>query len=286
MSRKTWVVGRIESRVSFRGCDRLVRLVKTDKQEERLVWITLVGKPSHRFLRDQVGGVALQRADVPAVADEIDRIAVVRQRVVLRGEPVIEAMVGRLRLRRSIELTVEVPLARMARVVAGLTQNRGDRDFGATHMHRRQHRNPVVDADAKRRSPGHQPRARRRTVGRRGVARRQLESLSRKSIETWRGNAGVAVAGQIAVAQVVGQHDHKVRLGPVGGSRRHRPQPRLATPDQQRGERQPSGWTQFVPRHDRAPFASSVAATDVALDFSKPTLKGLFLVGIAALHTR
>ncbi len=51
------------------------------------------------------------------------------QGVVLRGEPVFEAVVGRLRLARQVEHAVQVPFADVGRGVAGPLQQGGDGDL-------------------------------------------------------------------------------------------------------------------------------------------------------------
>ena len=73
--------------------------------------------------------IAFDLADRLAVADEVVGVAMARQGVVLRAEPVVEAVVARLRLRRLVELAGQVPLADVAGAVAGLAEQRGDRDF-------------------------------------------------------------------------------------------------------------------------------------------------------------
>ena len=101
------------------------------------------------------------RTDPLAVADEVRRILVARPRVVLRAHPVVEAVIPRLRLVRLVEAAVEMPLADVARRIAGLFEERRDRDFVARQVHRVPLGNPVVNADAAGRPASHQPGPRR-----------------------------------------------------------------------------------------------------------------------------
>ncbi len=53
-----------------------------------------------------------------SIADEVVRIFVVRQCVVLGGEPMLKAVIVRLWLPRQVEASVQVPFAYMGSVVA------------------------------------------------------------------------------------------------------------------------------------------------------------------------
>ena len=88
------------------------------------------------FVGDNAGGEALQRADGRAVADEVPRVAMIGQRVVLGGEPVVEAVVIGLRLPRKIEPAIKMPLAGVRGVVAAISKDGGNGDFFLEHMHR------------------------------------------------------------------------------------------------------------------------------------------------------
>ena len=72
----------------------------------------------------------------------------IRQGVVLRRKPVVEAVVPRLRLARQVEVAVEMPLADMTSVVARVSQQRRDSDLLTPDMHRREHGNPVMNSDS------------------------------------------------------------------------------------------------------------------------------------------
>ena len=82
----------------------------------------LLTEPADGFVHDQVGRIAVELADGLAVAGEVVRIEVAGDGIVLRGEPMLEAMVTRLRLRRLVELAVHVPLAAVAGRIAGPLQ--------------------------------------------------------------------------------------------------------------------------------------------------------------------
>ena len=210
------VEARIEILETLRGVDRFVRLVETDVEKERLLFVARVFQPIDRFVGDQRRRVPVELADRLAVADEVIGVVMRGQRVVLGREPIVESVVGRLRLAGKIEPAVEVPFADVAGRITCVAQQRRDGDFLPAHVHRGEHGNPVVNADAVRRPSGHQPAPRGRAVGCRGVAVRQPHAFGGEPIEVGRLDDFVAVAGQIAVAEVVGQHHDDVRtvLGP------------------------------------------------------------------------
>ena len=99
-----------------------MRLVGPDGEEERLRLVPLRGQPVDRLVHHQRGRIALERADRLAVADEVVRVLVARGGVVLGGQPVLVAVVARLRLGGVVELAVEVPLADVAGGVTRLLE--------------------------------------------------------------------------------------------------------------------------------------------------------------------
>lgn len=153
--------------------DRVVRFVGPHREEERLRGVAFFPQPRDRLADDERRGVALQRADRLAVADEITRVLVRRAGVVLRGHPPVVTVIARLRLRGIVEQAVEMPLAAMAgRVARALEQSR-QRDLARAQVRDTALGEPRVDAVAKRRAPCEQRRARRTAHGAGGVTLRE-----------------------------------------------------------------------------------------------------------------
>ena len=207
---------RIERGEARVGGDRLVRLVEAGVQEEGLALrrrrLAVLAQPPDGLAGHDLGGIPFELPDRLAVLHEVVGVVVVGQGVVLRGEPVVEAVVARLGLPGQFEAAVEVPLAHVAGGVAGPAQQRGHGDLLLAHVHGAERGDPVVDADAKRGAPGHQAGPGRRAVGRGGVAVGQAQPLARQLVDVGRLDHRVAIAGQVAVAEIVGQQDEEVGL--------------------------------------------------------------------------
>ena len=192
--------------------DRVVRFVGPHREEERLRGVAFFLQPRDRLADDERRGVALQRADRLAVADEIARVLVRRAGVVLRGHPPVVAVIARLRLREIVEQAVEMPLAAMAgRVARALEQSR-QRDLARAQVRDTALGDPGVDAVSKRRAPREQRRARRTADGAGGVTLRQPHALLRERVEVRRLDDRMAVAREVAVAEVVGEEEDEVGL--------------------------------------------------------------------------
>ena len=144
MSSIAGIAGRIEIGETLVARDRLVRLVIADIHEERFRLVPDLFQPVNGLVGHQRRGIALQLSGRFAVADEVVGIAVIRQGIVLRGKPVVEAMTRGLRLSRQIEVSVEVPFPDVAGVVSGVPQQRRDRDLSPPDVHGGEHGNPVV----------------------------------------------------------------------------------------------------------------------------------------------
>ena len=78
--------------------DRIVRLVRPDGQEKRLLWVAFFLQPAARLLRDERRRIVVGLADGLAIADEVRRKRMARCRVILRGEPPGVAVIRGLRL--------------------------------------------------------------------------------------------------------------------------------------------------------------------------------------------
>lgn len=107
------------------------------------------------FIDDEAGGVAGERSDGLAVADEIGGVGVARGGVVLRVEPVVEAVVAR-RGFGAIDEAVEMPFAGVTGAVAGAFEEGGDGDFVRAEADAGARGNPVADAGAVGVAAGHE----------------------------------------------------------------------------------------------------------------------------------
>ena len=211
MSSIAGIVGKVEIGETLVARDRLVRLVVADIDEERFRPVPDLFQPVNGLVGHQRRGIALELSDRFAVADEVVGIAVIRQGIVLRGKPVVEAMIRGLRLGRQIEVAVEMPFPDMAGVVSSVPQQRRDRDLLPPEVHGGEHGNPVVHPDPVGRPPRHEPGPRRGAIRRRRVAARQPQSFARQPVQVGRLDSGMTVTSQIAVTQIVCQHDQEVR---------------------------------------------------------------------------
>ena len=135
------------------------------------------------------------------------------QGVVLSAEPVIEAVVRGLRLFGQVEAAVEMPFANVAGVVAGLFEEFRERDFVASQVHGREHGDPVVDAGPIGGPTGQQAGSGGAAVGRSGVATGQSQPTGGEAVDMRRLDGRAAVAGQVAITEVVAEHDHDVGPG-------------------------------------------------------------------------
>src|SRR6478752_2438599 len=154
--------------------------------------------------------ITLLLTDWFPVADKVIRVVVAWNRIVLRREPVVEAVVAGLRLRRLVERTVKMPFADMAGRIACFPEQRGDGDLALPQVHGRIFGYPVSDADARGSAAGHQCRPRRRAVRMPRVAVGQPQPLGGEPIEVGRLNVLLAKAMQIPIAQIVGQDEDDV----------------------------------------------------------------------------
>ena len=91
-----------------------------------------------------------------AVSDEVVGIPMIRERVVLGGEPVIETMIVRLRLPGQVESPVQVPLANVRGGVPDVLKQLGNGDLLGRYVHGREHRYPIAYPDAGGCAPSHQ----------------------------------------------------------------------------------------------------------------------------------
>jgi len=121
-----------------------MRFEKTDQHEERLALIS-AGTPRCAGLSGhQRSGIPIQRTDRPSLAHEIHRISMVWEGVILSGKPVVEPVIPWLWLCRQIEVSIEMPLPNIARVVSGIAQQSRHGDFRPHDMQGRVHGNPVI----------------------------------------------------------------------------------------------------------------------------------------------
>lgn len=205
------IVMRIELGESLVARDRLVGLMEAGEQEKGTAVVPPCAQPVDRLVGDDLRRVVVGRADLPAVPHEVVGTPVVGQGVVLRAEPVVESMVPRLRLRRLVEGAVEMPFADVARRVARLAEQRGDRHLAGPKMHWRAMGNPITNAEPCRRPTRHQGCARWRAIRVPRIAARQSQALLGELVEVGRAHVGRSVAAQIAIAEVIRKDHHDVR---------------------------------------------------------------------------
>ena len=169
-------------------------------------------------LAPRLAGLALDGAD--DVAPHLHRLGVVEREVgverrigVRVGVEVVQRRVRHLveavRRRHRVVGLAEVPLADLARAVAGLLEHAGQRPLGrrqpAALTGERHRRHAAADRQPSRHRRGAAGRAARLSV-----ERQELQALGGQPIEVRRGRAAVlaaAVAAEIAPADVVG-HEH------------------------------------------------------------------------------
>jgi hypothetical protein len=168
--------------------------VKRHVEKERLRFITLFREPADRFLRYDLRGIAIGGANGVAIPKEVDRVMVIGEGDVLRGKPVIESVIVRLRLRGFFETTVQMPFAGEAGFIARAAQQGGNGQFLAPQVHRRHLRNPVGDTSAGGNPPGQQAGSPRRTIRAGGVTVGEPHALPGELIEIWRAKDLVAKA--------------------------------------------------------------------------------------------
>ena len=101
-----------------------MRLVEGDIKKKGLRFVAKAGQPFHRFARNDAAGISGDWALRDSVSHEIVGIVMVRQGVVVHGEPVIETKIIGLRLAGQVEKTVEMPFPHLRRGVAGAFQQR------------------------------------------------------------------------------------------------------------------------------------------------------------------
>ena len=199
----------------MRGVGRQVR-------EERPVPIGF--DEPHRAVEPDVGAVArvlLGLAVVPVgvvevvVAPEVRRLADAAAAV---DQDLLESAI----LRPEGVVVAEVPFAEDARAVAPRREDIRHRHLVAAEQRPAQDR--VPDARAVAVAPGHQ-RGPRRRAGRAHVEIRQADALAMQRVDVRRAEDRIAVAAQVAVALVVGDHQNDVRRPAV--LRRVEPSPTL-----------------------------------------------------------
>ena len=129
----------------------------------------------------------------------------------MERERVVEAVVARLRVAGDVEAAVEVPLARQVGLVAPALEQRRERDLAWPELDGRAFRDPALDAGPEGRAAGEHGRPRRRAERRGRVVGREAHPFAREAIEGGRLEGVVAVAAEIAVAEVVGDDEQDVR---------------------------------------------------------------------------
>ena len=206
--RGRWRIGRA---VPVGHEERAVRGIGREVGEERLAPRLARPDPIHRLGEEDVGAIALEPAAGAVVLVDVVEVIVVPdvgRRGDVRGreeERLLEAA-----LLGPVGITVaEMPLAELARAVAA-----GREDLGHGREAAAEHRPAAADvhgAVGQGIPAAHELAARRRAHGRH-VEIGQAEALAVQPVEVRRLEHGIAVAGEVAVALVVGQHDDHIRF--------------------------------------------------------------------------
>ncbi len=139
-------------------------------------------------------------------------------RVVLRGHPVIETRVARLRLLGTVEGGVAVPLACHTCRIAGTLQQVSNRDlvlfhvdlFTSVRSRLRARRDPVIHAGSIGAASGQQAHSRWRTHRRRRIEVCETDAFVRQSIDVRRLDVRMTVNAKIAIAKVIAEDDDYV----------------------------------------------------------------------------
>ena len=196
------------------GGDGFVGFVEPEIQEEGFAGGGV--EEADGFIDDEAGGIALERADGLAVADEVGGVGVARGGVVLRVEPVVEAVVAG-RGFGAIDEAVEMPFAGVTGAVAGAFEERGDGDFVRAEADAGARGNPVADAGTVGVAAGHETGAGRRADGEGRVAVGELDAVGGEAVEVGGLNRRVGEAREVAVAEVVAEEDDDVGTRGRGG---------------------------------------------------------------------
>ena len=103
--------------------------MEPDVEKERLVRLALVVEPGDGFIRKDLAGVTFDLSNAFAVAIEVGGILVARTGVVVRGEPVVEAVIVERGFVATSERSADVPFAEMRGLIAVVLEMLGDGDF-------------------------------------------------------------------------------------------------------------------------------------------------------------
>ena len=201
-----------------------MRRVRREVGEERRFRRVFLGNPLRRLRKKNIRAVALGFLEHAVVENRGIKIFVARRVATTAlvtlpdaaravDEHLVEpALIGLIR-----RFIAEMPLAENARRVARGFQHLRDRR--GLQRHALAFENRVRDAVAKLVPARHQRRARRR-ARRADVEIREAHGLRVKAINVRRFDERVAVTGEIAVALIIGHHEHDVRAfakGQIGG---------------------------------------------------------------------
>ena len=184
------------------GRNRLVRRMEAQEQVDRLL-LRYRLHPRQRLVHHHLARITLQRPHLFAIPYKVIRVLVRWPRVVLRAEPVVKAVVPRLRLLRRIELPIRMPLPRMTSCIARVSQHPRKAHLVPPQMHLGPRRNPVIYTQPIRRAARQHPASRRAAHWRRRVRIGELHPLSRKRVQIRRLDRRMPKTTQVAVPQVV-----------------------------------------------------------------------------------
>lgn len=160
-------------------------------------------EPSDGFIRIKLGGVTRLHRQGLAVAIEVGGIVIRGDLKSVVAIGVVKTQIVGLRLRRVAQIAVEVPFADEGGGVARLFEQRREREFGSVQINARPIGNPALDAGAIRRAAGQQSRARGRAERGRRIILGEPHALSGERIEVRRLDDWMAIAAQVAVAEII-----------------------------------------------------------------------------------
>ncbi len=134
---------------------------------------------------------------------------------------VVKTQIFGLWLRRVAQIAVEVPFADEGSGVARLFEQRRERELRSVQINTRSIGNPALDAGAIRRAAGKQSRARGRAERGRRIILGEPHAFSGERIEVRCLDDWVAIAAQVAVAEIIDINQHDVGPSGVGGDGEH-----------------------------------------------------------------
>ena len=174
-------------------------------------FVAVLADEADGLIEPHVGTVSLVKLPMPVVHVDVVETVVAPVVGILpdTAAPVDDALLEAAEHRMVGVAVTEMPLAENARAVAVLAEELGDGRLLVVHDRAALQRMPYPRAGAV--AARHQRRTRRRTRGV-GMEVRQPHRLAVEPVDIRRADIRIAVAGHVAVALIVGKHQHHVGL--------------------------------------------------------------------------